>query len=672
MRKATLVAKSQAVTETTTFASLGLRASTLAAVEAAGWTTPTEVQVKTFGACSAGRDVLVQAQTGSGKTGAFALPLVDRLLRAGEGLQALVLAPTRELAKQSALQFRQLGAFGSINACEIYGGAPMAQQVEALAARPEVISATPGRLLDLSRRGAINLRDVQTVILDEADEMLSMGFAEDVLAVLGAMPDRKRTWLFSATVDREVQRFSARIQKDPEAYLLHSGLGYSATVAHFYSVTPRPVDKERALLTLLQQERPFRTLVFCNTKEATRRVSSWLRKLGHAAQDLSSDLSQSDRESVLEAFRGGDLPLVVATDVAARGIDIENVSTVVNWDFPASTEQYVHRTGRTGRAGRKGTALSLLAPTDLGALYYLKLESEIELRERPLPSQEALDTAAEVAVLDALDAMLGEPTDSVALSAARRILTTQNPARWVARLIQHTRERAARADEAAQAEVQAASKRGPKADAADEAPRAPRSSGRAPKQSGAETGTPGSRRSGTESGLAPAARVSGNEEASSRRKSPASRDASKRAGDETNAESSSADASRATESKRGTRGNGRAEQPPRTRRAVGPSGDLDADNAEAGDRSGIRPTTDGGKILRLDVGRSDGIRLSDLKRYLQDAAPDIEVERVRLARSRTLVEVRASSAHDDLPARLGAHTFEGRTITATWDTAPTT
>ncbi len=649
------------MTETTTFASLGLRASTLAAVEAAGWTTPTEVQVKTFEACAAGRDVLVQAQTGSGKTGAFALPLVDRLLKVDEGLQALVLAPTRELAKQSALQFRQLGAFGRINACEIYGGAPMAQQVEALATRPEVISATPGRLLDLSRRGAIDLSEVQTVILDEADEMLSMGFAEDVLAILGAMPDRKRTWLFSATVDREVQRFSARIQKAPEAYLLHSGLGYSATVTHFYSVTPRPVDKERALLTLLQQERPFRTLVFCNTKEATRRVAGWLRKLGHAAQDLSSDLSQSDRESVLEAFRGGNLPLVVATDVAARGIDIENVSTVVNWDFPASTEQYVHRTGRTGRAGRKGTALSLLAPTDLGALYYLKLESEIELRERPLPSQEALDTAAEVAVLDALDALLGEPTDSVALRAAQRILTTQNPARWIARLVQHVRSQADRTSNDAHIEANAPGHTDPEASAASAAPRPRRSSGRAPKQ-----GRDKAERSAPERGLVPGSSAGSS---ASRRSTASAGAGTASAGedpflrnDKDARDGSNADG--AYDDTRSAQSLGRAEPPPRDKRV---SGTSRARSTEAGDSSGIRPTTDGGKILRLNVGRSDGIRLSDLKRYLQDVVPDIEIERVRLARSRTLVEVRASSAQDDLPARLGAQTFEGRTITASWD-----
>lgn len=418
-----------------TFEDLGLQQATLEAVSQLGWPSPTEVQATTYRACVDAKDVLVQAQTGSGKTGAFGIPLVDRLLVPGEGLQAVVLAPTRELAKQSAEQIAKLGAGHGLRVVEVYGGTSIVKQGEALATKPEVISATPGRLLDLSRRAIIDLSQVRTVVLDEADEMLSMGFAEDVLDILGRMSKRQLTWLFSATVGRDVQRFSGRIQKSPESFLLASSLGYSKTVDHFYSVCAGVGAKRSALASSLAEVVGERALVFCNTKEATRQVAQWARTQGINARDLSSDLSQSDRESVLASFRSGETTIVVATDVAARGIDVDDVALVVNWDFPTSTEQYVHRAGRTGRAGRAGRALSLVAASDLGTLYYLKLESDIEVRERPLPSADQASADAEHAALSALAKTLPEADASARRLATRLLAQGEAGAALVARLI---------------------------------------------------------------------------------------------------------------------------------------------------------------------------------------------------------------------------------------------
>ena len=415
-----------------TFSAMNLSAPILKAIEEIGWDTPTPCQFQSFGPATAGRDLIVQSRTGTGKTAAFGLPLVNSRVSEEPKVQALILAPTRELALQSAREISRLGQYRNISTTAVYGGAPIEKQVRALADGAQIVSGTPGRVLDHLKRGTLNPEGLQVLVLDEADEMLSMGFAKELHAIMDMLPKERQTLLYSATVDGPVQRMGERHMTNPVHLQLSGDAVGALGVTHYvYMVTG--AGRARDLVKIIENEDPESAIVFCNTKAETEQVAAYLQQAGYSAAWLNGDLAQSDRERVMKSTRDGELRFLVATDVAARGIDISHVTHVINFALPINIEQYVHRTGRTGRAGRTGTAMSLVAPQELGTLYYLRLQYSIFPIERSLPSAGEEKTRQEMDRVDMLKAALGaHPTSVTDLAVAKRLLTHADAERILA------------------------------------------------------------------------------------------------------------------------------------------------------------------------------------------------------------------------------------------------
>ncbi len=421
-----------------TFAQLGLHADVLRALDEMGFTEPMPVQAATLPLVAEGRDLMVQSRTGSGKTAAFGIPFANGLVRAEDKfVQAIVLLPTRELALQVASELARICAYRQMTVVPIYGGAPMGRQVEQLHAGGQIVCGTPGRVLDHLRRGTLRLDRVRCAVLDECDEMLSMGFQEDIEKILEKTPVERQTMLFSATVPEGIQRLSRRYLRNPEFLKLSADYIGVHDIKHLYYSIPG-VQRENELLQILAFEEPHTAIIFCNTREETGRVAEFLRGKGYEAEAISSDLSQSDRERVLAKMRAGGIKFLVATDVAARGIDIENLSHVFNYTFPESPEVYIHRTGRTGRAGRKGTAVSLIGPTEVGSFYYLKLLYKIKPDERALPSEAEIRSHREGERILVLRRALANDPGAEWRALARRLIGAVDGERLVAALLAHS------------------------------------------------------------------------------------------------------------------------------------------------------------------------------------------------------------------------------------------
>jgi ATP-dependent RNA helicase DeaD len=417
----------------TTFASLGISEPVLRALDEVGWTAPTPVQAECFPLAVEGKDLIVQSRTGTGKTGAFGLPLVDKLVDARPGVQALVLAPTRELALQSARELGKLGAHRGLHTTAVYGGAPMEKQIRELAQGAQIVSGTPGRVLDHLRRGTLDADGLRVLVLDEADEMLSMGFAKELHAILELLPTSRQTFLFSATVDGPIQRVGERHMKDPKFVTLSGDAVGALGITHMtYMVSGKA--RARDLAKVLEVEDPESAIIFCNTKAETEQVAAELQRAGFDADWLNGDLPQSERERIMARTRASELRYLVATDVAARGIDISHLTHVINYALPEHLEQYIHRTGRTGRAGRTGTAITLVAPQELGTLYYLRLQYKIFPIERSLPSAGEERTRRELDRVEMLASAFGTPSD-LDRAIARRLLTHPDVERLVAGLV---------------------------------------------------------------------------------------------------------------------------------------------------------------------------------------------------------------------------------------------
>lgn len=351
------------------FSDLGLDARILAALTALGYEEPTPIQRAAIPALLTGGDVLAQAATGTGKTAAFALPLLHRLApdaAARERTAALILVPTRELAMQVAEAVHRYGKEMRVVALPIYGGASMETQIRALKRGVDVVVATPGRALDHIRRGTLILKSVRTVVLDEADEMLDMGFAEDLEAILEATPDERQTALFSATLPPRIAAIAGKHLSDPATIKIDREpvpAGKTAKVRQVAYIVPR-VHKMAALGRVLDIEHPTSVIVFCRTRTEVDELTETLNARGYRAEALHGGLSQEQRDRVMKKFRANKADLLVATDVAARGLDVQHVSHVVNYDVPSASESYVHRIGRTGRAGREGVAITLAEPRE--------------------------------------------------------------------------------------------------------------------------------------------------------------------------------------------------------------------------------------------------------------------------------------------------------------------
>jgi len=429
-------APAEAPTSEPTFDVIPLSPDVRRAIDAMGYRHPTPVQRAVFDAAAEGRSLVVQARTGTGKTAAFGMPLVDRIVRpAVKSVQALVLVPTRELALQVSREVEQIGQFRDVRVVPIYGGASMVKQIEGLQAGAQIVVGTPGRVLDHLRQRTLDPTGIRVLVLDEADEMLSMGFARELNAILETLPKKRQGLFFSATIPSDIERLADKHLIMPELVTLSSDQVGALEIAHFVYVM-RDGDKVTQLVRILEVEDPESAVIFCNTRDETQRVAEALKSRGFDADWLNGDLPQSDRERVMAATKQGRLRFLVATDVAARGIDISHLTHVINHDFPETAEQYVHRTGRTGRAGRTGTAISIIGPKDIGNLYLLRLTYKIRPIERQLPSAGELRTRAEMDLLQLfVDAFRARPIHPDDLALARRLLTHDDGEQIVAGLL---------------------------------------------------------------------------------------------------------------------------------------------------------------------------------------------------------------------------------------------
>lgn len=352
----------------------------------AGWPSLMPVQARALPYLMAGRDMIVQARTGSGKTGAFLLPMLTRLDPAEAKCQALVLVPTRELARQVASDAETLCTQAGFKIAVVYGGVGYREQLDALRGGAQIVIGTPGRVLDHLLKRALSLGALRMLIFDEADRMLSMGFYPDMKQLQRYLPKREvHACMFSATFPPHVLRTAREFIPNPGFLSLSTGQVHVTDIEHVFYEVPG-MDKDRALVRIIEYENPASAIIFCNTKVKVHYVSVVLQRFGYDADEISADLSQKDRERVLERVRKGSLRFLVATDVAARGLDVPDLSHVVQYEPPEDPEAYIHRAGRTGRAGATGVAVSLITGVERLDLNRIAKRYGIEMQERPLPS----------------------------------------------------------------------------------------------------------------------------------------------------------------------------------------------------------------------------------------------------------------------------------------------
>jgi ATP-dependent RNA helicase DeaD len=388
------------------FSQFGLTAPVLRSLEDLGFEEPTPVQAKALPILLAGRDMVAQALTGTGKTAAYGIPLIERIDLDADDIQAVILAPTRELAVQVAEHLSHLGYRGGLRLVPIYGGQPISRQLRSLERGVHVVVATPGRLIDHINRRSIDLSHVRMLVLDEADQMLQMGFQEDVELIMAAMPSDRTTALFSATMPKPILDIVGRYMRNPEMVHLSTPAALTVpTVSQVYHEVPFP-RKADALYRILDARQPERTMVFCATKRTVDDVCEQLQGHGYQAEALHGDISQPAREKVLRGFRLGRSEVLVATDVAARGLDIPEVSLVINFDIPPDPEYYVHRIGRTARLGRAGEAVTFINPRELRELKVIERATGAVIHRAELPTAADAATRERLALEERVRQML--------------------------------------------------------------------------------------------------------------------------------------------------------------------------------------------------------------------------------------------------------------------------
>ncbi|GEP47990.1 DEAD/DEAH box helicase [Microbacterium saccharophilum] len=390
------------------FSELGLSDAVMRALKDVGYETPSAIQAATIPPLLAGRDVVGLAQTGTGKTAAFALPILSRLDLAQKTPQALVLAPTRELALQVCEAFEKYAShMRGVHVLPVYGGQGYGQQLSALRRGVHIVVGTPGRIMDHLEKRTLDLSELKYLVLDEADEMLKMGFAEDVETILADTPAGKQVALFSATMPAQIRRISTQYLNDPEEITVKTKTTTSANTTQRYLMVSYP-QKVDALTRILETENFEAMIVFTRTKNETETLAEKLRARGYTAAAISGDVAQAQRERTVSQLKSGKLDILVATDVAARGLDVDRISHVVNYDLPIDTESYVHRIGRTGRAGRTGDAISFVTPRERRMLTTIEKATRQPLTEMKLPSVEDVNATRLTRFDDAITAALAD------------------------------------------------------------------------------------------------------------------------------------------------------------------------------------------------------------------------------------------------------------------------
>ncbi|MDY0406905.1 DEAD/DEAH box helicase [Virgibacillus sp. 179-BFC.A HS] len=369
----------------TTFKELGISQPIMRALEKMGFEEATPIQAETIPMAMEGLDVIGQAQTGTGKTAAFGIPILEKINKAERSVQALIVAPTRELAIQVAEEINRLAKFMGIRALPIYGGQHMDRQIRSLKDRPQIVVATPGRLLDHLRRKTIHVDHVRIAVLDEADEMLNMGFIDDIREILKSIPEDRQTLLFSATMPKEIRDIATHLMQNPKEVKIKAKELTVENIAQYFIEVPEKF-KFDTLSNHLDIHDPDLAIVFARTKKRVDEVAEGLQARGFRAEGIHGDLTQGKRMSVLNKFKHGRLDVLVATDVAARGLDISGVTHVYNFDIPQDPESYVHRIGRTGRAGHMGEAISFITPREMAHLKLIEQVTKSKMKRLVPPS----------------------------------------------------------------------------------------------------------------------------------------------------------------------------------------------------------------------------------------------------------------------------------------------
>lgn len=426
------------MSDLTHFAELGLSAQTIAALQAKGFEEPTKIQAACIPLLLKDQvDVIGQAQTGTGKTAAFGLPILEIVDPTLYQVQALILAPTRELAVQNAEEINSLKGSRNIEIAAVYGGASMELQLRKLRRGVHVVVGTPGRILDHLRRGSLNLDNLKFVVLDEADEMLDMGFIEDIEEVLKQTPEQKRMLCFSATMPAPIQRLAERFMVNPQIVRIKQDAMTSNLTDQIYFEI-RESEKFEALTRIIDMEESFYGIVFCRTKIQCDEVGQKLVDRGYDAEPLHGDLSQKQRELILHKMRERSISIIVATDVAARGIDISDLSHVINYTLPEDPEAYIHRVGRTGRAGKTGVAITFVAPREFKRFSFIQKVSKTDIRRETVPEASEIISVKRARILSKL-IELSEETgdDETFLPIAQQLLDGKNPELLVSALLNH-------------------------------------------------------------------------------------------------------------------------------------------------------------------------------------------------------------------------------------------
>lgn len=380
------------------FKELNLSEDILKSVEKAGFVEPSPIQELTIPLALDGKDVFGQAQTGTGKTAAFGLPTLNKIRTEQNTIQALVIAPTRELAVQSQEELFRFGRDKGVKVRSVYGGSSIEKQIKALKSGAHIVVGTPGRLLDLIKRKALKLDNIETLILDEADEMLNMGFLEDIEAIISRVPETRQTLLFSATMPDAIKRIGVKFMKDPE-HVKIAAKELTTDLVDQYFIRVKENEKFDTMTRLMDVDQPELSIVFGRTKRRVDELTRGLKLRGYRAEGIHGDLDQGKRLRVLRDFKNDNLDILVATDVAARGLDISGVTHVYNYDIPQDPESYVHRIGRTGRAGKSGQSITFVSPNEMG---YLKIIEDLTKKRmtgmKPASAKEAFEATKKVAL----------------------------------------------------------------------------------------------------------------------------------------------------------------------------------------------------------------------------------------------------------------------------------
>ncbi|WP_243206194.1 DEAD/DEAH box helicase [Neobittarella massiliensis] len=407
------------------FADLGLSPEVLRAVEEMGFTAATDIQAQSIPLLLAGRDVIGRSQTGTGKTAAFAIPAIEQIETTGElatAVQVLILCPTRELAMQACQEVEKLAVHKpGVRPVAVYGGAPIERQIVKLK-RANMVIGTPGRVMDHIRRRTLKLQNIRTVVLDEADEMLNMGFREDIEEILQYVPEQRQTVLFSATMPPPILELTGRFQNDPQMVQINKKQVTLDSIKQLFFEVPMG-RKQDALNLVLRYYAPRSTIVFCNTKRMVDELVEYLNDHGFKAVGLHGDMKQSQRTQVMEQFKKGRSTLLIATDVAARGIDVDDLDAVVNYDLPQQSEYYVHRIGRTGRAGKRGKAFSIVSGRrQVFALKDIARATRSQIEQRPVPTPEEIGEARREKQLKKIEKRLAAPEERTMLPVVEQLV----------------------------------------------------------------------------------------------------------------------------------------------------------------------------------------------------------------------------------------------------------